>query len=156
MNEINAAYEQIKNPAQNNARYGCGQQTNQQNPGYQSQRQSSYGFGLGTGAGSGSYEDFDPFGAWGGYYSQRTVRRPNIFALIFLFFMIMNMFSCATSSIGYNQQYYYGNGYDQSQQNYPPGYSQNGTTTDGTSSSESSSTSTFPFTFSQDSYTKAE
>lgn len=91
MNEINAAYEQIKNPNQTNAAYGYGAQ-----------------------------QGYDPFGfGWSAYttqqqtYTTRTPRRRMpIFLYFILFFLLLRMgltlFSLVTHSEESTRQYYYG------------------------------------------------
>lgn len=131
MNEINAAYAQIKNPAQNNAAYGYGAGNN---AAYGAGNHTSYGNNYQrNGAGQQNYgtyhsyenrqqSDFDPFGFyhWGGYHYRP--RRKSMFfyiiALIFLLNIISNfLFGNSWSEQAiydqnpYNYGYYYGYSY---------------------------------------------
>ena len=62
MQEVNAAYEQIKNP-----------EKAKPNPGSSGYGGYSGGYGSGYGGNSGGYEEYDPFGfgGFGGYYRRR-------------------------------------------------------------------------------------
>lgn len=104
MNEVNAAYDQIKNPTQKNTAYGYGQQNpgagyGQQyggaggnyNNGYNGSGWQAYGFG-----------DFDPFGG-NQSNSRNTTRRP-IFLYIIIGFMIMNLLSGLMMRSMYSRQ----------------------------------------------------
>lgn len=110
MNEINAAYEQIKNPNQTNAAYGYGTQQTYGNP---------YGPGGAYGQPNGAQQGYDPFGfGWSAYTTQQTYsakatrRRVPVFLYLILFFLLLRMgltlFSLATGSGEQTQPYYYG------------------------------------------------
>ena len=105
MNEINAAYEQIKNPGHTNATYGYG-----------SQDGGTYDGGYGTGdQRNGGYEDFNPFD-WFGSGSRTQRRGRPIFLFVIIGFVILNMIS---SFLGGNRRSQYqqfpGNPYGDSQ-----------------------------------------
>lgn len=127
MNEINAAYEQIKNPSQNNG-YGQGSYGN---TGYGSGYGSSGSGGNGGNGGNGGY-GFDPFEFFtAGNRSSGPRRRP-IFIYILIGFMILNLLSSIFSYARYSkqqEQFYdqyeqYYKQYEQYYQQYPnyPGY----------------------------------
>ena len=83
MNEINAAYQQIKNPGVNSS-YGYGSQ--------QTQQQSYGGYGGGTASGDEQYDPFHPFG-WGGRTEGAPVYRRSVFVYILAAFVLMNLLS---------------------------------------------------------------
>lgn len=139
MNEINAAYEQIKNPSQTNTAYG-----------YNTQQQSStsynpYGNPYGQynnpygSAQNGDQEGYDPFGfGWSAYSGQQqayasrgTRRRIPFFLYIILFFLIIRMISTLFTLMTYSSQQDYQEQYEQYYgQTYPGyyyGYGQDGT-----------------------------
>lgn len=100
MNEINAAYEQIKNPSQTNSAYGYGNQTDR----------SPYG-----GAGSGNYESygqsyneegFDPFDlfGWGSRSTGSATRHRPIFLYILVGFLALNLVSSLFTRSARSQQ----------------------------------------------------
>lgn len=93
MNEINAAYEQIKNPGQTNAAYGYG------NP-HSSGSDPYGGYGGGYGDSGQSYEeDFDPFGpfSWSGRSTGGTVHRRPFLIYIIVGFLVLNLVSALLS-----------------------------------------------------------
>lgn len=134
MNEINAAYAQIKNPSQSNAAYGYGAQSASQNQSYGAsqsytdQRTYSAGNQQSYTNGRSYYEqneqnDFDPFVFYRWNGSQYRRRRRSIFIyvmiLIFLLNAISNFFfgnSWTRQNVyyqgPYGYSYDYGNGYD--------------------------------------------
>lgn len=81
MNEINAAYQQIKNPGVNSS-YGS----------QQTQQQSYGGYGGGTASGDEQYDPFHPFG-WGGRTEGAPVYRRSVFVYILAAFVLMNLLS---------------------------------------------------------------
>lgn len=83
MNEINAAYQQIKNPGVNST-YGYGSQ--------QTQQQSYGGNGGGTTCNDEQYDPFNPFG-WGGRTDGAPIYRRSIFVYILTAFVLMNLLS---------------------------------------------------------------
>lgn len=87
MQEINAAYEQLQNPAKRNA---ASDQTQHRSAGYQPYGQS-YSSGQ---SGGQDASDFDPFNVFFGGWTntRRTGRRP-IFLYIILGYMILNLLS---------------------------------------------------------------
>lgn len=112
MNEINAAYEQIKNPGQTNTAYG-----------YNTQQQSGsaynpYGNPYGQynnpygNSSNGDQEGYDPFGfGWSAYSGQQQAyaskgarRRVPFFLYIILFFLIMRMITSLFSIMTYSYQ----------------------------------------------------
>lgn len=117
MNEINAAYEQIKNPHQTNAAYGYNtQQQTRQNP-----YGTSYGDPYARQSG-GQEESYDPFG-WSAYYGQQQAyasrgarRRMPLVVYLFLFFIVLRLISSLFSLMFYTEQ-------ENSQQS-DPSYSQ--------------------------------
>ena len=133
MTEINAAFEQIKNPGQTNAAYGYGAQ--------QRSDSGSYG-GYGSG-GYGNYEQpdeenfdpYDPFG-WAGQRGGNTTYRRSIFVYIIVGFILLNLVSTfLTRSMRSQQQdqiqsqmeqfeEYYGESYPGYPGSYPPGYAE--------------------------------
>lgn len=137
MNEINAAYEQIKNPSQTNTAYGYN--TQQQN----SQTYNPYGqYNPYGSAQNGDQEGYDPFGfGWSAYTGQQQAyaskgarRRVPIFLYFILFFLIIRMISTLFSLMTYSSQQDYQEQYEQyygqTQPNYPGyyyGYGQEGT-----------------------------
>ena len=78
MNEINAAYEQIKNPGQMNAKYGYGQ-PNAQN--------------TANGYSQNPYEGYDPFGFGSQGYRGTVIHVPRAAVMFFAMMMFMNTFS---------------------------------------------------------------
>lgn len=124
MNEINAAYEQIKHPGRSSSGYDGGQES----------ARSGYS---GTGGSSGyggrpyGYGDFDPF-RWRGYATNgRRVRRPRLVLIVVAVVMLMNIFSFISREANSQQDYGYGYGYGYGQTmpdyrgSYPPGYGTN-------------------------------
>lgn len=118
MQEINAAYDQLRNPSQ---RHGAYDRTAQNTA-------SSYG-SQNTG-GSYANEDFDPFNLFrGGRYVRRSGRP--VFLYVIIGFLTVNLiFSALTSFFGSWREAYYQQYYSQSEQNMPgfpeefhPGYS---------------------------------
>lgn len=125
MNEINAAYEQIKNPSQNTAAGSGGQG---------SYYGSAYGGGGSTGGQPSGGGDFDPFDIFGwsrytggsGQDTRNTRRRKPVFLYILLALFLLNLLFGLFGSIGragrsavYQSPYGYGQYYV-----YPPGYGQ--------------------------------
>lgn len=130
MNEINAAYEQIKNPSQTNSAYGYGDQ--------HSAGSSAYGT-----SGGGDYvsseqsygEDFDPFDpfGWAGRRAGSTSYRRSFFVYIIAAFIVLNLASTLlTRSARSQQQEQFQTQIEQFEQyynqipgypgTYPPGY----------------------------------
>lgn len=90
MNEVNAAYEQIKNPGQTNSAYGYGNPSSSGGDPY-----GGYG-SSGAGSPGQSYgEDFDPFDlfGWAGRRTGGTSRRWPLFVYILAIFVILNLAS---------------------------------------------------------------
>ena len=131
MNEINAAYEQIKNPGQTNSAYGFGNQN----------RSGSNPYG---GYGSGEYgnseqsygEEFDPFDpfGWAGRGAGNTTHRRPFFIYILVGFIALNLVSTLLTRSMRSQQQdqfqnqieqfeeYYSEMYPNYSGTYPPGY----------------------------------
>lgn len=84
MNEVNAAYEQIKNPEQANAAYGYGRQAGGGASAY-----GGYANG-GQGWSAGDYDPFDIFG-WTGCGNENTTPRRPLFRYIFIGVVVMNL-----------------------------------------------------------------
>lgn len=132
MNEVNAAYEQIKNPGQTNSAYGYGNQHNSGNDPY-----GGYGSG-GYGNSGQSYdgEDFDPFNpfGWAGRRTGNTIHRKPLFIYIIVGFIALNLISTLLSRPTRSQQQeqflsqieqfeeYYSELYPDYPGAYPPGY----------------------------------
>lgn len=130
MEEINVAYDQIKNPQnyQNNASYN--QNYNNQYYGYQNyyqhqNNQSSQGY-------SGQY--YNPFGSytWYTYNGNRTTyrQRRSPFVSMIIFFMLFNMISSCVNRMfyySYYQDYYSNPSYQENGSDiwYPPFYEGN-------------------------------
>lgn len=131
MNEINAAYEQIKNPGQTNAAYGYGD----------SHAAGSSAYGSSGSAESGSSEqsygeDFDPFDlfGWAGHRAGSTTYRRSFFVYIIAALIVLNLASTLlTRSVRSEQQeqfqarmeqfeQYYSQMYPGYPGTYPPGY----------------------------------
>lgn len=93
MNEINAAYEQIKNPGQTNAAYGYGNPNSAGSDPY-----GGYGGGYGD-SGQSYEEDFDPFGpfSWAGRSAGGTVHRRTFLIYIIVGFLVLNLVSALLS-----------------------------------------------------------
>ncbi len=115
MNEINQAYDRIKNP-QSYQRPGA----DPYGQGTYSQGSDSYG-GWSTSSGQDPFEEFFRQFAenqqnQGGYqYTYHTRRRPfSLFRTIILVYIILNLVSCVTSRLFYQPRYYYSD-YSQSQ-----------------------------------------
>lgn len=131
MHEINAAYEQIRNPSQTNATYGYG---NPQNTG-----SGSYG-GYGSSTGPSYGEEFDPFGWAGG-----AARRRPIFVYVIVGLIALNLISSLLSRTMQSQQpdqvqsqmeqfeAYFNELYPDA---YPPGYEEAGQPEDDEAPSE--------------------
>ncbi len=137
MNEINAAYEQIKNPAQTNTAYGY--QTQQQNTSY-----SPYGQYSAYNSQQNEENGYDPFG-FGAYYQQRQAyaskgarRRVPIFLYFILFFLLIRMVSTLFSLMFYSgsdtEQDRYDSYYSQTYPGYYYGYGQEGSQEDASQS----------------------
>ncbi len=96
MNEINAAYDQIKNPQQSNTAYGYNQNTQRQD--------NPSGYSGGTAGGDPFDEQFrQAYQAWaqpGG----RRVRRVPIFLYLFLFLLLIRLLT-ALFSLGTQSDY---------------------------------------------------
>lgn len=106
MQEINAAYEQLHNPAQRNAASDRAQ--NNTRP----QGTDSYG---GQAQQSGDpFDPFDIFGHWSNY-GEANRRRP-IFLYILIGFLLLNLLSMLFLSSRSRQQYFYSYPFDYSQQ----------------------------------------
>ena len=127
MNEINAAYEQIKNPSQyqNTSGYGqqgYGQQSYSQQRTGQADNSSSGGYGQ---TGEYGWNPFDPFGFGQQREYQRETQQPprrrhSIFFYIFIIYMAIQVLSFFFMRLGS-----FGNEYDRpSSRNYPYGYQQ--------------------------------
>ena len=122
MNEINAAYEQIKNPGQANSAYGYGDS--------HSAGSSTYGSsGSGeSGSSEQSYgEDFDPFDpfGWAGRSAGNTTYRKSFFVYIIAAFIVLNLASTLlTRSMRSQQQEQFQTQIEQFEQYYSqnPGY----------------------------------
>ena len=99
MNEVNAAYEQIKNPTQAGAGYG-----GQAGGSYGSGDPWGYGGGqAGSSGGEEAYDPFDPFG-WGSRGGGSTrVHRP-IFLYILIGILLLNFLSSMVSRSMRSQQ----------------------------------------------------
>ena len=129
MNEINAAYEQIKNPGQTNSAYGYGEQHSSGSGG----SYGGYDGGGYDGSGQSYGEDFDPFG-WTGRWTENTPHRRPIFIYILVGFIAINLVSSfLTRSMRPQQQdqlqnqieqfeEYYSERYQNYPGAYPPGY----------------------------------
>lgn len=127
MNEINAAYEQIKNPGQKNSAYGYGNQN--------SSGSDPYGEcgNAGQSYDEGGFDPFDPFG-WAGRSAGNTTRRRPVFVYIIVGFIALNLVSMMLSRSMQSQQQdslqsqieqfeeYYGEMYPDYPGAYPPGY----------------------------------
>ncbi len=126
MNEINAAYEQIKNPQQTNAAYGYGQQ--QSSP-YSGSYDSGSQYGGYSGYDSGGRQEqsgYDPYDFTGGAWQGRYRRRP-IFVYVFIAILVLNLLtSLLTRSTGSARQEQYRQQFEQYQQyaSTYPGFSQ--------------------------------
>lgn len=131
MNEINAAYEQIRNPGQTNSAYGYGNQQSSGGDPY-----GGYGGGYGTSGRPYQEEDygpFDPFG-WTGRRAGGTIHRRPLFIYILVGFLVLNLVSAALTRSMRSQQQdqlqtpleqfeeYYGEMYPNRPGVYPPGY----------------------------------
>lgn len=100
MNEINAAYEQIKNPSQANSAYGYGSQTGTS---YGGTGNSSYG-PYGRTYGEEGFDPFDLFG-WGRRSTGSTTRQRPFFRYILVGILMLNLlFSLFTISARSQQQ----------------------------------------------------
>lgn len=87
MNEINAAYEQIKNPGQTNSAYGySGQQNAWRGPEY----------------GQDVYDFYSPFG-WNSQQSRGPVFRKSALLYILAAFLLLNLLSSFLSQSAYSQ-----------------------------------------------------
>lgn len=146
MNEINAAYEQIKNPHQTNAAYGYNTQQQTRQAPYSSPYGNPYGnpFGGAYGQANGSQEEgYDPFGfSWTAYTGQQQAyasrgarRRVPLFLYLFLFYIVIRLFTSLfammlptdtqapqQSDPPYSQSQPYDSGEDQSGQSNPYTY----------------------------------
>ena len=133
MNEINAAYEQIKNPSQTNSAYGYGSQAGSS---YGGTGNSSYG-SYGQSYGEEGFDPFDLFG-WGNRGGGSATRRRPIFLYILVGFLALNLISSLFTRSAHSQQQeqfqeqwkqfeeYYGtqgNPYPNFNNRYPYGYS---------------------------------
>lgn len=88
MNEINAAYDQIKNPGNVNSAYGYGAQ-----PSYSGQAYEGHDYERGEqGYDDGQYDPFHPFG-WTGQTGSAPMSRKSIFLYILIAFLLMNLVS---------------------------------------------------------------
>lgn len=98
MNEINAAYEQIKNPGQTNSAYGYGGQG-----GYGGSSDSrEQGTWYGQAYGESSDEFFDPFG-WNGRQGRAPVFRKSALLYILAAFLLLNLLSSFLTRSAYSQ-----------------------------------------------------
>lgn len=121
MQEINAAYEQLRDPAKRNAaadRTQGNYNPNTQSGGYSGGAQQQ---------GSGDFDFGDIFFGWGGY--ARAARRPAFFYIIIGFLVLNLLFSLLSGMTRSRQQKYYEQVYEQYyeqfQQNtptFPEGY----------------------------------
>ncbi|WP_367926383.1 J domain-containing protein [uncultured Ruthenibacterium sp.] len=130
MNEINAAYEQIKNPGQTNSAYGYGDSHSAGSSAYSSSGSSE------SSSSEQSYgEDFDPFDpfGWAGRRAGNPTYRRSFFVYIIAAFIILNLASTLlTRSIQSQQQEQFQPQIEQFEQyynqfpgypgTYPPGY----------------------------------
>ena len=128
MNEVNAAYEQIKNPGQTNSAYGYGNPSSSGGDPY-----GGYGSGGAGGSGQSYGEDFDPFDlfGWAGRGTGGAPRRFPLFVYILAVFIILNLASALLTRSTRSQQQerfqsqieqfeaYDGQQYPNA---YPPGY----------------------------------
>lgn len=89
MNEINAAYDQIKNPGNVNSAYGYGTQQSDSGQAYYGTRDYESGD---PGYASDGYDPFDPFG-WTGRTGGAPVFRKSIILYILIAFVLMNLLS---------------------------------------------------------------
>lgn len=145
MNEINAAYDQIKNPGQANASYGYNQQ-NAGNPygspygGYYS---GYYGNGDHNAEQDATY--YNPFNPFAGAYASGTKRRRPIFLYIIIGYFLLNFLLSLFSGLFYSRSYtesqvtpysyYDGYGHPNYYGTAPSG--ENGSSTDQTGSADS-------------------
>ncbi|MCD7860251.1 MAG: DnaJ domain-containing protein [Firmicutes bacterium] len=110
MREINAAYEELQNPASRNAEADRRQNNT---PPY-----SSYGSGTSSGGeGQADYDPFDVFRQWPNY--GRSRRRP-LFVYIIIGFLLLNLLLSVLSSLFFRQSAYSSYPYSYGS----PGYSQ--------------------------------
>lgn len=99
MNEINAAYEQIKNPGQTNSAYGYSGQG-----GYGGSSGSrEQGTWYGQAYGESSDEFFDPLG-WNGRQGRAPVFRKSALLYILAAFLLLNLLSSFLSQSAYSQR----------------------------------------------------
>lgn len=97
MNEVNAAYEQIKNPEQANAAYSYGRQAGGGASAY-----GGYANG-GQGWSAGDYDPFDIFG-WAGRGNENTTPRRPLFRYIFIGVVVMNLLFSLLAGSGRSRQ----------------------------------------------------
>lgn len=95
MTEINAAYEQIKNPGRTQADYGSAQQN------------GSGGYA------SGSYGAYGSYGGGQAYGSRATYHRRPVFFYVMIAFFIVNLLSSLLFGSGYDRQSSYQSPYRQ-------------------------------------------
>lgn len=131
MNEVNAAYEQIKNPGQTNSAYGYGNQHSSDGNPY-----SGYGSGGYGNSGQPYGEDFDPFDpfGWAGRGTGSTIHRGPLFIYIIVGFIALSLVSTLLTRSMRSQQQdqfqsqieqfeeYYSEMYPEYPGTYPPGY----------------------------------
>ena len=110
MQEVNAAYEQIRNPGKQNAAYD---QTHHRSEDYQTGGQQTWGQ-------NGESADFDPFDIFfGGWANTGQTRRKPIFLYIIIGYMLLNLllnlFFGGFRTRQYEYTYPYSYGYSQQQ-----------------------------------------
>ena len=98
MNEINAAYEQIKNPGQTNSAYGYGGQGGYDGSAGGRERDTWYGQEYEEA----SYEFFNPFG-WNGQQGRAPVFRKSVLIYILAAFLLLNLLSSFLTRSAYSQ-----------------------------------------------------
>ena len=132
MNEVNAAYEQIKNPGQTNSAYGYGNQHSSGSDPYGGYGSSGYG----NSGQSYDGEDFDPFNpfGWAGRGTGSTIHRRPLLIYIIVGFIALNLVSTLLTRPMRSQQQeqfqsqmeqfeeYYSEMYPDYPGAYPPGY----------------------------------
>ena len=125
MQEVNAAYEQIRNPAQRNTAYD---RTRNDSGGYTSGGYNgSYSGGYDGREQEGQSQGFDPFevffGGWAG--TGRTRRRPILLYILIGYMLLSLLFNLFLGS-RYSRQSFYGNPYSYGYGQRQPDWQQNG------------------------------
>lgn len=131
MQEINAAYEQLRSPSQRNAasdRAHNNTQPHDSNP---------YGYNpYGSSAQGQEYADFDPFEIFGQWSNYGKATRKPIFIYIVIAFLLLNLLSSLFERRYTYQESYYG---------YPYGYSQMQPTDPGDTQQENDQEYQYPY-----------